>query len=316
MPGPFALKCGVKPAFALVQPTDLVASFSGSDLVLTFTPDGAAVEHDYRYLTPSTGTWSQPIRLPDAEESFAPNISYVFQVRGVDITGEIGPWSNGSIASFTVPVTYEFIAEGSAGDYSKTNDATSHTFTTGDFGDIEAETHLICIFVNRGAATRSLSSVTVNGVAADIRSNFAVGASRTGYFSIALTAGGVKTIVLNWDGTAQRCAIAPYKLENLISPINVSGGGTGDTSFSSGVLSGTVASVQAGSVLIGMVMNAAAGAFTWTELVEDFEAAPENLQFSTAGKAYANAATNVAITVTAAGPPSSVNPQMSVREFR
>lgn len=314
MSGAFALLRHATADYPLKQVTDLVAAFDATDLVLTFTPDGAAVEHDYRYLVASTNVWSPWVRLPDAEEAFSPNTGYVFQVRGVDINDEVGPTSNGSVATFTVQPHRTFIAPTTAGDYEKTNDASSHTFTTGVLPEPTGPTHLVCVFVNRAASAQLLTSVTVNGVAADIRQNGSAGLNTRGYFTIPITTGGAKTIVLTWAGTVVRSAIAPYVVTDLQSPAHLTL--TQDSTMASGVLTATVASIPDFGVIIAMAMNAAAGVFGWVGLTEDFEVVPESLQFATASEEFASAQTNLAVTATASGQTTGTNPNLSIWVFR
>lgn len=289
--------------------SDLVADFVGEDEVtLTFTPDGGAAFQEYRSRVDGALVWPAWQILPDAEESFAPNTIYEFQVRNVGLTGKVGAESNTAEDSFTVDTTSEHISA-----HSSATDAASYNFTSSTFGDVDEFTWTYVHVVNRAAAARLVTALSIGGIAATQVLTSTLNVTVNQGFVAKLTTPGTQAIAITLDGTAQRITVEVFRLNFLQSTTPVL---AADSTMSSGVLSASI-DVLAGGSLIGVAENGAAGVFTWAGITKrGTDVAPENLQVSAASDDFAAAQTALAVTATAAGPPSALNPRLSLLAFR
>lgn len=202
---------------------------------------------------------------------------------------------------------------------SSTADSASYSFTSANFGQVDKHTYALVILANRasGAAVTSTAR-SVGGVPFSI---FTGGGTftlnRFEAYIARMPKTGPLAVDVTWSGSAIRAVYALFKVQGIRSatPTNT-GATTLDSSMSSGVLTGSV-DVSAGGCLICFAANAQAGAFSWTNVTErGADVAPENFQFSVASNNFAAAQTALAITATAAGPPSGTNPALVGMAFR
>lgn len=155
---------------------------------------------------------------------------------------------------------------------------TVYTFTNHAIGTASAD-RWVAVLINAGAAGgRTVSSVTINGVAAQLDSttngSFTV---PTTYAWLAVPAGTTATIVVTFSGACTGCAVSVYALTGLSSGTPVDS----DTSSSPG--SGVTLTTPLNGVMLSHI-TAGAGAMTWTGPTEDFDQGFGTGQISGASK--------------------------------
>ena len=107
----------------------------------------------------------------------------------------------------------EFVA--SQGD---SGNLTTYTFNSVSFGAADPTREIFVVFNSGVAAARTVSSVTIGGVAATVcASAFSSASSRLSCAFAAVPTGATGSIVITYSGQAQNCTIGVYRVVNRIN---------------------------------------------------------------------------------------------------
>lgn len=182
--------------------------------------------------------------------------------------------------------------------------ATTYTFTSKDIGTAATGRRIIVGVIGSGAASRTISSVTVGGNAATAI-NFVEG-SVTGAFLqsaiyiIQVDAGTTATVVVTFSAGSNRCGIGVWAAYGLQS--------SSATATGTSVANPQTASlnISAGGVALGAAQtfdNQTLTGYAWTNLTENFDglAGTNQVALSGASAAFAAAQTSLALTATPQG---------------
>lgn len=179
---------------------------------------------------------------------------------------------------------------------SQAND-TSYTFTAADLGDAAGDRYIIVAVSGRkaGAATPTITSVTIGGVSATIAVQHFNTVSDTNIAGIAIAlvpTGTTGDIVVVFPATQVRCAVGVYRATGLSSI-------TASDTDSATVGPSVTLDVPANGFAIGTGLTAATTTATWTELTEKQDASfvEAGTSYTTAYKEYATAQTALAMGV-------------------
>lgn len=185
--------------------------------------------------------------------------------------------------------------------------ATTYTFTSKDIGTAATGRRIIVGVIGSGAASRTISSVTVGGNAATAI-NFVEG-SGTGAFLqsaiyiIQVDAGTTATVVVTFSAGNNRCSVGIWAAYDLQSSTA--------TATGTSVANPQTASlnISAGGIAIGVANgfdNNALTGYSWTNLTENFDGlfASNQIAHSGASAAFVTAQTSLALTATPQGAPS------------
>lgn len=165
-----------------------------------------------------------------------------------------------------VPVTGSLFVE-------DTNNLTTYTFTNAAIGVADA-TRRVVLAVHWGQATnnRTLSSATIGGIAATIHNQQNPGnLASVAIISALVPTGTTATIVINFSGSADRCAVGVFRAinESSASPSDTQV----DTSFTSNALSVTLTVPDGAWVLAASTNATGAGiTHTWTNVTSQYDA--------------------------------------------
>lgn len=194
-----------------------------------------------------------------------------------------------------VPVTTTFASAGSSA-------SSASSFTLSISGMLTTGYRIIGV-LGRGSSTRTINSVTLDGVAATALSSQISNSGTSGqFFIVAATANATANAVVSLSGAWTACAIGVWNVRNLASTAASDTVGS-DTTYSSNQLSASV-NVLAGGAVYAIAYDSHNGGptFTWTGLTEAFDLAPGGS--SPTGASGANAdfsAAQTGLTVTAQG---------------
>ncbi|RWO22809.1 hypothetical protein [Mesorhizobium sp.] len=198
----------------------------------------------------------------------------------------------------------------------ETSGLTTYTFLAEDFG-VPSSTREIFVTINvaAGVVTRSVSSATIGGIAATIRSQAGVSdlvdqSITSGIISAVVPSGTSGTIAVTLTGTGNMCVIGVYRVTRRTSLVD-----TGTDTYSGGnpiVVTDTVNVGDNGAVIAAATFGDQNGSITWvgvTETYDDTESggsAPEQSRYS--GALITGLATEVGRTISAtqssASPPN------------
>ncbi len=194
------------------------------------------------------------------------------------------------------------------GSASSVTDLTTYTFSSQNFGtpDGTATRHIVVAIGSRANAARSISSVTIGGVAATavITANDTVGgADIAAIYIAAVPTGRTGDVVVVFSAAMLRCAITIYRVTNIDS-ITASDTGS-DIVDASNVFSDTINIPANGIGIAACWHNTSAGnaTATWAGLAEDVEVAPESAtnSLSSACDNFVAAQTGLTVSMTSGG---------------
>ncbi len=185
------------------------------------------------------------------------------------------------------------------GSVQNINNASSYTFNGTNIGG----PGLIVFIVSgseTGGGTRTLSSLTVGGVASTIHSNLA---SQDFAFltSYRVTSGSTANIVVTLSSTVARCLVAVFRLQNLASdtPKSVADTYSATTRTSASV---SLTGANNGVAVSGVTHSSGGLAFTWTNATEVFDTVVEsNTTTSGARRDFSSATVTITAATTALG---------------
>lgn len=176
------------------------------------------------------------------------------------------------------------------------SDQTNYTFTGVNIGG----PGLIVVVAHGGGGTRTLSSLTIGGVAANIIA--ATNGSLNPCAVIAwlrVASGTTADIVVGWSGGQNRCAIEVYRITGNLS--DAPAAATQQQSSATTALSINLAIPAGGAAVVG-ASHVSSGAFTWTNLTADYDVTVDtsgNTQCSGGHFSKYNGVTPLAITAAA-----------------
>lgn len=167
-------------------------------------------------------------------------------------------------------------------------DLSTYTFAARAIGvSASPRAVLVCIY-GSAVASRTISSVTIGGVAAAAVVSASAGTFVLCAMYIATIAGDVATadVVVAWSGVMQRCHIHPFNLTNLNS--NTPTDTATDNIQSSGLMSTNTLDISAGGCAVGFVGSGGVVSWSWVGLTEAHDASSR----SSANDNFASAQTN------------------------
>ncbi len=160
------------------------------------------------------------------------------------------------------------------------NNSTTFTFTAQNLGAEDAGRYIVvCCGARLGATARTITSVTVGGVTADIAVTTNTTTAGAGVAIALVPTGATGDVVVTWSGFASGCVIQLYRV------LGIGGTAASDTDTSSAADPSVSLDVPAGGVAFGTaVCSTNASSASWSGLTEDYDAAPGG-----AGGAYSSA---------------------------
>lgn len=158
-----------------------------------------------------------------------------------------------------------------------TTDLTTYTFTAEPLGAADSARYIIVTIGSRGAAARTINSVTIGGVTATVITQPQNSPHTVGIAIAAVPTGTTGDIVIVFSGAEQRCGISTYRAIG-INPTPT------DTKTSTAANPAATLNVPANGIAIGVAMTLQTGApvCTWTGLTEDVDETIESITVSTA----------------------------------
>ncbi len=171
------------------------------------------------------------------------------------------------------------------GTWTNTGDLTTYTYTQATHGQSPAAG--IILIATNGQNSRTVSSVTVNGVSATQQVGITTGARTNYFFAIQHSGGNLGDIVVTLNAGGNRNSISLFGITERtnITADDTDGGDTTDP------LSGTV-DTTTNCFVAAAVASSAGGTFTWTNLTEQHDAAIEGTnQWSVASDTITSAGT-------------------------
>lgn len=169
-------------------------------------------------------------------------------------------------------------------------------FTTYTFASLALGTargyRLVAVHGTNNTAPRTISGVTVDGVAAIAVGSAVSNSNSTVAFWIApASANTTGDVEVTWSAGQIVCGVGVWQVEGLVSLTPTATGS--DTSMSSGELSAVV-EVLGDGVIFGAAFNRANTAFTWSGLTEDYNiACDSNTKRMTGGSLSVSTTTTV-----------------------
>lgn len=149
------------------------------------------------------------------------------------------------------------------GSTPRTEDLSEYTFSDIDIGSSSNDRFVIVAAGN--ISNRALSSITINGVAADIVVQEQSGNGETAIAIANVQSGTTATVVVTWAVATPRMGFAWWTAVGLTS-------GTAHDTGSSAADPGTdTLNTLAGGFIIGYMVSNAGGTFTWTGATERFD---------------------------------------------
>lgn len=171
------------------------------------------------------------------------------------------------------------------GTWTDTGDRTTYTYTQATHGQSPAAG--IILIATNGQNSRTVSSVTVNGVSATPQVAITTGARTNYFFAIQHSGGNLGDIVVTLNAGGNRNSISLFGITERtnITADDTDGGDTTDP------LSGTVGTTT-NCFVAAAVASSDGGTFTWTNLTERYDAAIEGSnQWSVASDTITSAGT-------------------------
>ncbi len=206
------------------------------------------------------------------------------------------------------PVTIAFAATAT-----DTTDSATYTFTNHSIGTAATGRIVLVCVSSREGTSFDISSVTIGGTTAtQLGSWTASVASNLEFWALQVDTGTTATIVVNFTATANRCAIATYALNNVVSVEAYDS----DQSAASGVGSRTATlNTPDGGAIIAFVQQLTNNTVTWSGtagVTEDWDTVVETNMFSGAS-ATTTLQTNVTAIATFSGSDISYIHAISIR---
>ena len=193
---------------------------------------------------------------------------------------------------------------------SDTTDTATYSFATQDFGNPEGDRHIIVGVSGRANLARTLTSVTIGGVAAThlaTANDAGGGTDIAALYIAAVPAGSTGTVAVVFSDVMLRCAIMVWKMPGAR---NATAFATQtDTTLTGSVYSVSI-DVPANGAAVGMYwcgLSAGSASVTWAGLTEDFDGTVETTANGYAG-ARANftaAQSGLTVSGTQAGTPAT-----------
>lgn len=189
-----------------------------------------------------------------------------------------------------------------ANSYPDTTDQTTYTFSSAAIGTASADRIVIVVIGSRANSARSISSVTIAGIAATViatANNTGGGADIVAIYAAAVPSGTTGNVVITFSGTMLRCGIGTYAMTGASSVTPY------DTATA--VPSGSSASINtidspANGAILGASLAGSSGtaSVTWTGLTENFDIQPETSSSGVSGACgdFASSQTNRTVGVT------------------
>lgn len=171
------------------------------------------------------------------------------------------------------------------GTWTNTGDLTTYTYTQATHGQSPAAG--IILIATNGQNSRTVSSVTVNGVSATQQVGITTGSRTNYFFAIQHSGGDLGDIVVTLNAGGNRNSISLFGITERtnITADDTDGGDTTDP------LSGTV-NTTTNCFVAAAVASSNGGTFTWTNLTERYDAAIEgSSQWSVASDTITSAGT-------------------------
>lgn len=198
------------------------------------------------------------------------------------------------------------------GTTSTTDQASTYTFSNHDVGQPSPYRWVLVGIQSGHSAARTISSVTIGGVAAtQVGFNASADDTILTAFYIALVpAGTTATIVVVFSGSAVRCRVGVWTIIGLLSATATDT--ASDDTDSSGVVSDTL-DVQAGGCAFGLYSYLSTGTPTaaWAGLTEQFDGNLEASQYGTSAfDNFVAAQSGMTVSVTITNPGTLTKPAM------
>lgn len=171
---------------------------------------------------------------------------------------------------------------------------TTYTFASQNFGTAAADRYLICALTSRASdgGARTLSSVTIGGVAATISVQHNNSGNNASIAIAAVPTGTTGTVVVVFSDSMGECNIALYTTNNLVS---ITATDTGTSAADPSTYALDVAD-EGFAIGIGR-SDVGTSTATWTNLNEDFDGATaDGNDYTTASASFSTTQTNLAIT--------------------
>lgn len=157
-------------------------------------------------------------------------------------------------------------------------DQTSYSFASQSFGVAADNRHVVvCVGGLAGAGARSVSSMTIGGVAATKVVEIALNAVACAIYIANVPTGTTGTVSVTFNAPMVRAAIAVYRVVFIGSAV------AHDTATNVGDPASVNIDVPAGGVGIGFSINANITSVIWSGLTEDIDVDPaENFTYTSA----------------------------------
>lgn len=173
------------------------------------------------------------------------------------------------------------------------NNQTTYTFVDQPIGEASA-TRRVVVGIS-GSSSKTVSSVTIGGVAATIDATHVLsGTARLAIASAVVPLGTVATVVVTFNGTSSACGLGVWTLNNAGAPTGQVATGSGDpTNLTITTLPGDVV------IAIAHTYNSVSATFDWTNATARFDIDTDNTTETTAGADALAVSTSVAISLNA-----------------
>lgn len=217
---------------------------NGTAFYYTLNNSSTAVSSDFTTAVNGAVTISGGVgtfTLTANNDTDSANEAFTVDVRTGSTTGSIVA-SNGSVS--IIPRS-EIITTASANNI---NGQLFYTFNDINIGTASSDRLVALILVGSSLTPVSLSSVTINGVAANLHLQTTGKITTTAMASLLVTSGTTANIVATWSGNSNRCVLGLYAIKSLSNTIpyatSVVNNNTGST------ISNTI-NTAAGGLVIG-----------------------------------------------------------------
>ncbi len=168
-------------------------------------------------------------------------------------------------------------------------DAATYTYSNKNIGTAAADRIVLVGILGGSTTARTISSVTIGGIAATVRHTQNEGVHTAALYEATVPTGTTATIVVNWSGAHNRCAIVWWTATGLTSGVPVDTDGGWIRAAGATVINLTTV---AGGFVIGFAVhpNPLSGSITWSTLTEEF--ADQVFEFAAARYSGASVATS------------------------
>lgn len=200
------------------------------------------------------------------------------------------------------------------GSVTDSADATTYSsnFTAVNIGNAQTDRLVVVCVQGLHTATRTISSVTINGNTMSTAATTAANNSQSGIYYYAVPTGTTAAIVVTFSGSNSRCTLHVYTITGLTSQTPTD---TDHTVSTTGTSINRTLTISENGVAIGVAWVAnSPSTVSWTNLTKDSGVTNELQQFSSASAE--NMAANAGLTITATGTGSSGNCIIAVASWR